>query len=557
MFETIKRIIKNIPGSYDIDCFLKSPVREINNWREFLDLKKRFGKINNKKKSETKGKLLIISLQGNFVSAVKMEILLAKVAQFEGLEPIVLTDRWAWANRFYRAFGIKSFIYFSDFLARARRAIKSENTENDYKIKSFDQLMDLTYRGVNIGKYICSSLVRKTYTGEVDVNDPDTQKLIKKYLSDTKINTVAAGYIYNKHKPDAVLFLERGYTPYGEFFDIALKRNLNVVQWCGSHKNNALTLKRYNSANQDQHPASLSQKTWEILKNMPWDSTKSNLVNQELFKNYSSGEWFGEVGTQFNVKMISPDDIKRQLGLDPAKRTAVILSHLFWDATFFFGEDIFTNYREWFVEAVKAACKNTHVNWILKFHPANVVKLNRDGYKGELIEKISIKEEVGELPPHVKILEPNTKISTYSLYKIMDYCLTVRGTPGIEAAMFGIPVLTAGTGRYDRHGFTIDSSSKENYLEKLAKIHTYPRLTPQQIELAQKFAYGTFILRPFELESIRVSYKKDKKATQNVQYLVNSNDELRHAEDVVNFGKWIISSKDEDYLDSTKLPPAS
>lgn len=553
MGDKIKNFLKYIPGGYDLDCFFRNPKEEINNWVEYLRLKRKFARGEPCAK-KPRGRLLVISLMGNFVSGVKQEILLTKAAEFAGFEPVILTKRWAWANRFYRAFGVDSFVYFEDFLDAAKQQIDRGAILKDAKtIMTFDELMDYSYIGVNIGKYICSSLVRKTYTGAVEMDNPEVRAMIKNYLIDTSVNAVAASCIYDKYKPDAVLFLERGYTPYGEFFDIALKRNLNVVQWCGSHKNNALILKRYNLKNKNQHPASLSAKTWEFLKKMPWDKNRANIVTHELFKNYASGEWFGEVGTQFKVRMMKPEEIKRELGLDSGKKTAVILSHLFWDATFFYGEDIFTNYREWFIEAVKAACKNKHVNWILKFHPANVVKLNRDGYKGELIEKISIKEEIGELPSHIKILEPNTKISTYSLYKVMDYCLTVRGTPGIEAAMFGVPVLTAGTGRYDRHGFTIDSSNREDYLDKLSKIHTYPRLTPQQIELAQKFAYGTFVLRPFELKSIDMRYKRDKKATPVIGYTVNLIKELRDASDAKAFGYWLVNSQDEDYLDSDEL----
>ncbi|MEK9132945.1 MAG: hypothetical protein AAB606_04530, partial [Patescibacteria group bacterium] len=417
-------MLKKIPGSYDISCLISDPKMEFKNWLEYFDLKRRFG---GKKKhtGERRGKLLIISLMGNLTSVAKMEILLAKSADFAGLEPVVLTNRWSWANRFYRAFGIKSFVYFDDFLAEARKHVNHAEVEKaSHHIKTFDELMGYSFNGVNTGKYICSSLVRKTYSGVVEMDDPETQKKIREYLVETSINTMAALKIYEKHNPDAVLFLERGYTPYGEFFDVALNNKLNVVQWCGSHKSNSIILKRYNKNNQDQHPASLSPKTWNHLEELKWDAQKSKAIKEELFKNYASGEWFSDVGTQVRVKMSGADEVKKELGLDLSKKTAIVFSHLFWDATFFWGEDIFTNYREWFVETVRAACKNDKLNWVLKLHPANVVKLNRDGYKGELVEKQSIRESIGKLPPHIKVLEPSTKISTYSLFKVMDYCVT-------------------------------------------------------------------------------------------------------------------------------------
>ena len=51
--------------------------------------------------------------------------------------------------------------------------------------------------------------------------------------------------------------------------------------------------------------------------------------------------------------------------------------------------------------------------------------------------------------------------------------MTVRGTVGCELACYGIPVITAGNGRYSDEGFTIDPKSKEElykYIENLGKI---------------------------------------------------------------------------------------
>jgi capsule polysaccharide export protein KpsC/LpsZ len=135
----------------------------------------------------------------------------------------------------------------------------------------------------------------------------------------------------------------------------------------------------------------------------------------------------------------------------------------------------------------------------------------------------------------------------------MDYCLTVRGTIGIEAALFGIPVITAGTGRYDNFGFTIDSTSKEDYLEKLSRVHNFPALTPEQTNLAHKFAYATFILRPFEVKNMRISFTKDEKAMLNVSFTPRTKEDVLQAEDLRLLGDWAVNSRDEDYLDTKKL----
>lgn len=475
----------------------------------------------------------------------------------KGYEPVVLTMKTDWTERLYRLIGVKRFVHLQAYLNGVHDSVSSPMVDEFLsRASSFEKLMAFEFEGVKIGKYICSSLVRKTYTGSVDVLDPEVRSRIKEFLKQTMETTRAAAKILDDCRPDTVLFLERGYTPFGEFFDLSLARGLDVLQWCGSHDDNAFILKRYHPGNATQHPASLSQKTWDQLKAAPWDSGKAEMVKKEIYKNYAAGKWFSEVGTQFNTKMFERNEILKQLELDDRKKTAVVFAHLFWDATFFYGKDLFQDYQEWFIESVRAACKNTNLNWILKLHPANIVKLNRDGYTGELVEKIAIQKSIGTLPPHVKILESKTDISTYSLFSLMDYCLTVRGTIGIESALFGKTVLTAGTGRYDAHGFTVDSTSREDYLDKLSRLQTIPAPTADQTLLAEKFAYGTFLLRPFRPTTVRVAYRNDSHATQSVGVSFRDRDELLKARDIASFGSWAADSKDEDYLNDDLLAPS-
>ena len=85
-------------------------------------------------------------------------------------------------------------------------------------------------------------------------------------------------------------------------------------------------------------------------------------------------------------------------------------------------------------------------------------------------EEETLRMRFGQLPKHVSLVPARSDISTLSLFPVMDYCLTVRGTVGLEAACRGIPVLTGGTGRYDRKGFTVDSATPRQYLERIARL---------------------------------------------------------------------------------------
>ena len=185
---------------------------------------------------------------------------------------------------------------------------------------------------------------------------------------------------------------------------------------------------------------------------------------------------------------------------------------------------------------------------MVKVHPANIVKNHRDGVSTEHSELTAIRQAIGKLPPHVKLLEADTEISTLSLFKAIDACVTVRGTTGIEAACFGIPVLTAGTGRYDRLGFTLDSDHREQYLARLADIQNAQRLSPEQNLLALKHAWGVLIARPVSLKIFQMHYQKTKTAELQLDFQTNTIEGLRQLTDLKNMAAWILSGA-EDYVD--------
>jgi hypothetical protein len=245
-------------------------------------------------------------------------------------------------------------------------------------------------------------------------------------------------------------------------------------------------------------------------------------------------------------------EIAEQLKLDPQKKIAVVFSHVLWDANLFFGEDLFEDYEDWFVQTVQAACKNPSVNWLIKLHPANLWKRARDNVSGELAEEVLIREKTGPLPDSVKLLYPSTDISTFSLFKMANYGITVRGTTGFELPCFGVRTLTAGTGRYSGLGFTNDSTSKEEYLSKLANILDIPAMTEEETLLARKHAYALFCLRPLEIKSFKTSFNYQKQGhhplDHNLQLTVKSLEELEKAGDLTRWAKWAEEGKTVDYL---------
>lgn len=503
--------------------------------------------------SADKAPVLIVSLT-DWVTQVKIEGMLSKALQAQEHPVMVLTQRGNGnAKRYFRAFGVETIVNLEDLLdAQPQTELPAPLREQLSGKITFEKLFAITHNGIRVGRHVLSTLVRKVKQGSLNFSDPEVVKNLPSLFSLSIRTSNAMDAFLKKTKPCCVLFLERGYTPYAECFEQAVLQDLNVIQYIHSQRNEALVLKRYNRENQDIHCFSLGKKTWGKVQSLPWNGEKATSMRNEILQSYEKGNWFNRQQLLTPKKIFSRDEIMSRLGLDPKKKLAVVFSHVLWDATFFYGQNLFPDYEQWLIATVRAACKNNKVNWIIKLHPDYVWKMKREKDTARVRDLVAIDSGVGQLPPHVVVLAPDTDISTHSFFSAMDYCITVRGTIGIEAPCFGIPVLTAGTGRYSGLGFTNDSSSQEEYLGKLAAIQDLPRLSPEQTEAACRHADALFNLRPLTFTSF-VTVTQDLKhmghaLDHNVRIFASSPTAVREAKDLAAFSDWVLRSADEDFL---------
>jgi len=119
-------------------------------------------------------------------------------------------------------------------------------------------------------------------------------------------------------------------------------------------------------------------------------------------------------------------------------------------------------------------------------------------------------------------------------------------------ACHGVPVITAGTGRYSGLGFTVDSTSAEEYLQRLAHIQELPPMSQGKTELARRFAYALFKrrlwpMRSFETVKMRLE-QIGHPVDQNLIPRVENFEQFAAAPDLRGFVEW-LASEDVDYFE--------
>jgi hypothetical protein len=497
---------------------------------------------------------LVISLSA-FPYQLKLESVLLKALELDGYRPQVLTDRTsvARARRYFHAFGIDDIQLVERFRPRHFDRGSTAHIRDALSAGPVDMqwLKNLTYRGTHIGRQALSTISRSKLQGSVALDDPDVLADLRTVLERAAELCLTAERMLDELDPDIVIFNEARYSAYGPIFETALRQGRNVIQFVHAFSDDAFVFKRYTAATSGFHPRSLSEAAWQEVKTGPWTDEMERELERQFDVRYGVDDSLSR-RLHEHTRLFSPADLAKELGLDPQKKTAVVFSHVLWDANLFYGDDLFDDQEEWLVETVRAASANDKLNWVIKLHPANVWKLRYERHRGELNEVTAIQDKVGALPDHVKLLRPETEVSTRSLFELADYAVTIRGTVGIEAPCFAIPVVTAGTSHYSGRGFTLDSKTAPDYRRLLARLQDVSPLNEEEVLLAKKHAHALFCRRPVHFTSfsskIASAERTGEALDHDLMLTIHSWDALTSASDLRQFADWAVDRSRDDYM---------
>lgn len=493
----------------------------------------------------------------NLPMHAKFHCLAAKTMQLRGFTPLIFTNSGnRFAHEYFRMFGIDRLVMWNHLAERyGETVVEAQRVVQAFPLvnPTVAQVKNIEYRGVSVGKHALSMTCRKRVEGQLNLADPITLALLHEQLELAVRSVLLAERFLDENPVSKMLVRDSGYTPNGAIFETALNRGVDCAVLEFGQRRSAWVFKRYTSESKAQHYFSLSPSTWERVKNQPWDEQEDARLEREFAGRYRPDSTDDTRRLQAGKVVKTPDEVRAQLGLDPNKKTAVIFSHIAWDAAFFYGEGLFDDFEDWLYQTIKfAANECPHLNWIVKEHPFNVFKLQRESVK-ETSERRLLRPLM-PLPDHVKFMAADTDINTQSLFPLVDYVLTVNGTVGMEFPCFGIPAIVAGTGRYNGYGFTIEPSSRQAYFETLRNLQEIPRLTPEQQQLARRHLHALLLgkqvsfqdIAPMELKRV---HEAQSDVHDNIHFTARSLEEFQAARSVRLLGDWLAEGKEPDLID--------
>ncbi|MDP9342173.1 MAG: hypothetical protein M3Q23_08750 [Actinomycetota bacterium] len=496
----------------------------------------------------------------------KFQAVVAKAAQLQGMTPVVLNSSGnRFAHRYFRLFGVDRVVMW-DHLARELAPPPEEVAAAVARMlparPTVRGLMEQTYHGVDVGKHALSMTCRRRLEGRLDLDDPATVALLRGFLADAVRNTVVAERFLDRYPLRKMLVRDAGYIPNGEIYEAALARGVDCFVYEQGQRRGTWVLKRYTPQSKGEHYFSLSDPTWQRVLASPWTEEHEALMEREFANRYLPDSTDDTRRLMSGKREASPREVRDALGLDPGKKTAVIFSHMAWDAAFFFGTSLYEDFETWLFETVKfVAAECPDMNWIVKLHPFNVFKLQREGRQDPEESEMALLRRLMPLPEHVRIMRADTPISTRSLFPLVDYVLTVNGTVGMEFPCFGVPAVVAGTGRYSGRGFTVDPASQQEYLGILRRLHQVPPLSDEVRALARRHFLALMMGRQVDFDPVApMELKRINEAQSdvhdNIGISARSLDQFASSPPIRLLSEWLVDGTDPDLMQPLPVPAA-
>jgi hypothetical protein len=166
--------------------------------------------------------------------------------------------------------------------------------------------------------------------------------------------------------------------------------------------------------------------------------------------------------------------MRAQLRLDAGRKLALLCSNVVWDSAVLGKGRTHATMKEWLIDTIAWFAKCPGWQLVIRTHPHEEV-----WGSNEPVNR-SIRQAYPHLPENVRVVNPSDPINTYSLLPLADLGLVFSTTVGLEMAMEGLTVVTAGRVHYAERGFTIDPSSREQYYEELARLTQHAVLARDQ-----------------------------------------------------------------------------
>lgn len=323
--------------------------------------------------------------------------------------------------------------------------------------------------------FVYDHILKRQRTAEVNVADPAFDDDVIAACADC----LAAERLLDEIKPDLVLLSHGIGMPYAALGWSAMQRGIRTVVLFGNYGvprpfklSEPADFFDWNSGFTADEIDALSPETRAQLVTVGKSYVQRRLAG--LTDDLGGSLAFSATGR------LDRDALCRRYGWSPDVPIVAVYASNWFDYPHSFGLVRFSNFLDWMLATLEVASKTTSVNWLFKPHPCD------DWYGGVTLSDLM----PAQTPKHIALLTIDG--SGADIMKSVEALVCVHSTAGLEYASQGKPVLVADSGWYDRGGFAVTVTSRDEYLDALQRRWWLDVNVEAAKERALAFAGGYF-----------------------------------------------------------------
>lgn len=350
-----------------------------------------------------------------------------------------------------------------------------------------DQIPEFQLEGIAVGEHAYAGALRYFASGNL-AGEPLGEMVVRRYLEAAILTALSIGKLTDRYKFASSCFNHGIYCPQGVVGDVLRKADARVINWNIAYRKKCFIF----SHNDTYHHTLLDEPvaTWE---SMPWSAESETEITEYLRSRWQGSNdwiWFHEKPEE------RFDRIAEQLGLDRTKPMIGMLTNVMWDAQLHYRANAFPDMLSWVLDTINYFAQRPDLQLVIRIHPAEI--------RGTLPSRQPLLREIervwSELPKNIKVIPPDSQVSTYAVMEHCDSVIIFGTKMGVELTSLGIPVIVAGEAWIRNKGVTLDASSREEYELLLQGLPLGKRLDPEMRRRALKYAYHFFFRRmiPFD-----------------------------------------------------------
>jgi len=336
-----------------------------------------------------------------------------------------------------------------------------------------EKIVSYEVDGLPLGEWITASLTRHV-RGELN-DEPYTLEAARLFLASGLVIYEAAEKVLDQGW-DIVFMLCGKFLHERIFYELARRRGIDVFVYERGYLPDTLVM------SMNEFVDIREDRSWPC----EYEPTEGELLTADRYLADRRNGNLGLISSLWPEIEDDTESIRRELDLPEGRSITILCSNIIWDTAAVGREVGFTSLFDWVCSCIESFCQKPDDTLVIRIHPGEA----RAPQKTLARLQDLIVERYPDLPANVRVVPPESLLSTYSLVEIADRVIVYSTTVGLEAARLGKQVLVCGKTNYRGKGFTTDIESREHLQETLAQPAR--ELAADEIDLCRKYAWHFF-----------------------------------------------------------------